>query len=521
MNICHKINLVDTMSVPSRLPESVAKLLPFITFENPIWLVGGGVRDHLMNRSTVDYDFVVDGDVVLIARRLADQMGGDYYDLDKVRGIGRVIFEDASGIRRTFDFARLRGSDIDSDLKARDFTINALALNLKNPKHILDPTGGVKDLKGKVLRVCSSHSVEDDPVRALRAVRLATELELQIEPETMRQVKQAASTLMHVSPERIRDELFRIMDALKPGSALRMLDRLDLLRVVFPDLADLECVEQSALNASTVIGHALAVVDRLGDLLSVLALDNRQWKIGNPTLTKVASSLVQFRDDLNTHLNAAISYGRKVRQLLFFAAFYHYASRSAAKSISEEDQIFDDDIGKFIADMAEARAVALRLSKAEVMRLRKIVRFHLCPDSFERFLPITPRTIYRFFRKVGNAGVEVILLSLADVLVIDNHPGNQEKWEACLEVAHTLLEAYFIAREERIDPPPLVRGGDLTQSLGVEPGPEIGRLLEIIREAQAVGEVSTPAEALALASEIVKLSTDDNRNTNRLKSEQK
>jgi tRNA nucleotidyltransferase/poly(A) polymerase len=226
-----------------------------------------------MNRSTVDYDFVVDGDVVLIARRLADQMGGDYYDLDKVRGIGRVIFEDASGIRRTFDFARLRGSDIDSDLKARDFTINALALNLKNPKHILDPTGGVKDLKGKVLRVCSSHSVEDDPVRALRAVRLATELELQIEPETMRQVKQAASTLMRVSPERIRDELFRIMDALKPGSALRMLDRLDLLRVVFPDLVDLECVEQSASNASTVIGHALAVVDRLGDLLSVLALD--------------------------------------------------------------------------------------------------------------------------------------------------------------------------------------------------------------------------------------------------------
>lgn len=509
------------MLVPSRLPEPVAKLLPCLTFKNPIWLVGGGVRDHLMNRSTVDYDFVIDGDVVLFARRLADRMGGDYYDLDKVRGIGRVIFEDASGMRRTFDFARMRGSDINSDLKARDFTINAIALNLENPKHILDPTGGVKDLEGKVLRVCSSRSMEDDPVRALRAVRLATELELQIEPETVRQVKQAASTLMQVSPERIRDELFRILDALKPGYALRMLDRLDLLRVVFPDLADLECVELSASHTSTVIEHALSVVDRLGDLLSILALDKEQWKIVDPILTKVASNLNQFRDDLNTHLNTALSFGRKVRQLLFFAALYHCAGRSAAKSVSENDQILDDDIGKLIADIAGARAVALRLSNAEVIRLRKIVRFHLYPDSLEGFLPIAPRTIYRFFRKAGSAGVEVILLSLADVLTIDNHPGNQEEWEACLEVAQTLLEAYFIAREERIDPPPLVRGGDLTQSLGVEPGPEIGRLLEIIREAQAVGEVSTHAEALAFAQENVKSSTDDNRNTNRLKSERK
>jgi poly(A) polymerase len=469
------------------------------------------VRDYLINRSTVDYDFVVDGDAILLARQFADRMDGDYFDLDKVRGIGRVILEDASGLRRTFDFARMRGSDIDSDLKARDFTINALAMNLENPKRILDPTGGMKDLKGKVLRVCSSSSIEDDPVRALRAVRLATELELQIEPDTILQVGEAASTLAQVSPERIRDELFRILDALRPVSALRMLDRLDLLRVVFPDLADLESLELSASQSSTSIEFALSTVDRLGDLLSVLAPDNEQQIISDSMLTKVASNLDRVRDDLNTHLNVALTYGRKVRQLLFFAALYHYAGKSTAKLVFENDQILDDDIGDCIADMVEARAVALRLSNAEVMRLRKIVTFHVCPNGLEHFLPIAPRSIYRFFQKAGNAGVEATLLSLANEMVIDSHSGNQEKWKACLEVAQSLLEAYFLARAELIDPPPLVRGGDLTQNLGVEPGSEIGRLLEIIREAQAVGEVSTPAEALDLAREIIKSSLYDNR----------
>jgi tRNA nucleotidyltransferase/poly(A) polymerase len=140
------------MSVPSRLPEPVVNLLPHLSIEKPIWLVGGGVRDLLMNQSTADYDFVIDGEVVNFARQLADRMGGNYYDLDKVRGIGRVILEETGGIRRTLDFARMRGPDIEADLKARDFTINALAVNLENPERLLDPTGGVKDLNAKVLR---------------------------------------------------------------------------------------------------------------------------------------------------------------------------------------------------------------------------------------------------------------------------------------------------------------------------------------------------------------------------------
>lgn len=138
------------MTLPSRLPETVIKLLPHMERDTPVWLVGGGVRDHLLGRYTVDLDFAVDGDALRMARHLADRLGGYYYVLDKQRGTGRVILEEGPGQRRMLDFACLRGPDINSDLRARDFTINAFAINLRDPEQWLDPTGGSNDLKQKI-----------------------------------------------------------------------------------------------------------------------------------------------------------------------------------------------------------------------------------------------------------------------------------------------------------------------------------------------------------------------------------
>ncbi len=498
------------MSVPSRLPEPVVNLLPHLSIEKPIWLVGGGVRDLLMNQSTADYDFVIDGEVVNFARQLADRMGGNYYDLDKVRGIGRVILEETGGIQRTLDFARMRGPDIEADLKARDFTINALAVNLENPERLLDPTGGVKDLNAKVLRACSSNAMENDPVRALRAVRLSVVHGLQIEPGTLRQVKQAASSLVHVSPERVRDELLRILDTLHPGPAIRLLDRLALLPVVFPELANLKDLELPVPHTFTALEHTLNVVDRLGDLLAALMPDNGPQVISDPILDKASSSLDRFQEAMQAHLNTAVSYGRRARQLLFFAALYHDVCRPFAESSSEDGKIPDDDIGIILADLVGTRAVYLRLSNAEIQRLRNIVSFDFCPDGLERLMPVTPRAIYHFFRKAGDTGVEVVLLSLADVLgTYDRSRVPREKWEGGLSAAQALLGAYFEDREKMIDPPLMIRGGELIQNLGIEQGPEVGRLLEIIREAQAVGEVSTPEEALTLARTAAKVVADN------------
>jgi len=139
------------MSSRKQLPESVSILIPLLVQDVPIWFVGGGVRDHLLSRKTYDLDFAVDGDAIAFARRVADQLGGYYYTLDEERGTGRVLHQDEEGQRLTLDFARIRGDDITADLTARDFTINAMAINLSDPDEWLDPTAGARDLKDKIL----------------------------------------------------------------------------------------------------------------------------------------------------------------------------------------------------------------------------------------------------------------------------------------------------------------------------------------------------------------------------------
>ena len=491
------------MSLPSRLPETVLKLLPYLDRDTPVWLVGGGVRDHLLGRYTVDLDFAVDGDALHMARHLADRLGGYYYVLDKQRGTGRVILEGEPGQRRRLDFACLRGPDINSDLRSRDFTINAFAVNLRDPEQWFDPTGGSDDLKQKILRTCSPNAVADDPVRALRAVRLTTELDLRMEPDTILQVQQAGPGLGRISPERVRDELLRILDVHRPGRALRLMMRLNLLFVVFPELADLKGLKQPSPHVYEALEHTLVVVDRLGDLLSMLEVECDPETEIDLMMAHAVRGLGRFFEQVNNHLNRTLSYGRRVRQLLFFASLYHDAGKATVRSRSTNGHATFQGHENVGAELVEARATTLRMSNSEVRRLGQIVRHHVRLKALERSPTVTPRAIYRFYRQAGESGVEAILLSLADLLGTYASLVPQDAWESRVEVASTLLEAFFEAREERIDPPSLMRGDELIQAMGLTPGPKIGQLLEIIQEAQVAGEVTSSEEALALARRVM------------------
>ncbi|NPA93059.1 MAG: polynucleotide adenylyltransferase, partial [Chloroflexi bacterium] len=109
------------------------------------------------------------------------------------------------------------------------------------------------------------------------------------------------------------------------------------------------------------------------------------------------------------------------------------------------------------------------------------------------------RAVYRFFRDTGEAGVDICLLSLADVLATYGHTLPHDFWQAHLETIRTLLEGWWEQRESVVTPPPLLSGHDVMQQLGLDPGPTVGALLEALREAQAAGEIHTPEEALAFA----------------------
>ena len=167
--------------MPPLLGELAARLPP----EPPVWLVGGAVRDLLLGRPVQDVDLVVPRDALRLARRLADEIGAAFVPLDEERGVARVVWE-----RGEIDVADFRAGDLAQDLRARDLTINAMALALHGEEapsrdDVVDPWGGLADLEAGIVRLLGPEVLADDPLRTLRAVRIAAQLGFTIEPRSL------------------------------------------------------------------------------------------------------------------------------------------------------------------------------------------------------------------------------------------------------------------------------------------------------------------------------------------------
>jgi len=485
------------------LPASVRPLLPLFTVVKGVWLVGGAVRSLLLGQEAVDLDFAVAGGGRRLAKRVADALGGAYYDLDRERDAGRVVLQSEVGRLTRLDFSRLRGEDILEDLRGRDFTVNALAISLEESPQLLDPTGGLGDLRNRVLRACSAGALAQDPVRALRAVRFAIQLDFRMERATVSQIVAAADKLPQVAGERTRDEFMNILDLPYPGKALRLLDRLSLLEAVLPEMADLRDLRQPPPHEYLALEHTLAVSDRLAEILDLPTAVARGESAGDLTKAHMASQIGRFRGEWMRYLRQQPTSGRNLRQLLFFSALMHDAGKPACRSEEGDGRIRFIGHEQVGAELAASRAGALRLSNSEVKILKTIILNHMWPGALQSSGGATPRATYRFWRQNGSDGISVILLSLADLLGMRPLPPEETAWSSRLEVARTLLLGHLEMLPSLLNGPPLLRGGDLMAALGQPPGPLIGRLLEYVREAQAAGEVKTRDEALALVKQAV------------------
>ncbi|MFQ6100506.1 MAG: CCA tRNA nucleotidyltransferase [Anaerolineae bacterium] len=474
-----------------------------------VWPVGGAVRDALLGRPVHDWDFAVDRDALGLARAVANASGGAYFPLDADRDTGRVILATAWPTRVELDFAALRGATLEADLVARDFTVNALALDQTGA--LVDPTGGRADLEAGRVRATSERAFRDDPLRLLRAVRMEAVLGFEIEPQTATWVRRDAALMALPAAERVQDEFVGILAV--PGAAahLQRLDEFGLLPHVMPELERLKGVTQSPPHRFDVWRHTLLTMDTLEGVVAAIL----GWEIESRVVAGVpvgargdlARTLSQFAGSVAAHLAVEVSGGRDRASVLKLGALLHDVGKPTTWSQDENGRIHFYDHELVGARIAAKRLKALRFSRDEIGRVCVMIRQHLRPAHLARTDNITRRAIYRYFRATGGVGVEVVLLSLADHLATWG-PNLQEcRWSQRLEVAETLLTHYFERHEETVAPPPLITGNDLMAELGLDGGPEIGRLLEMLREAQAAGEVKTREQALALARQLSKSTT--------------
>ena len=468
-----------------------------------IYLVGGAVRDILLKRLSLDLDFAVPSKGVSLARRVANTLNADFMVLDDVRDTGRVIVSELDGSRTFMDFATYRGTNLEADLRARDFTMNAIAFNLQD-QTLIDPLNGASDLRNRLIRACSPASLKEDSVRILRAVRMAAAFGCKIQPETRQAMKEATHLLPGISAERLRYELFRILEGPKTDASLRALEMLGVLPYLLPELPALKGVTQTSPHIYDVWEHTLKVLGYLENILAALAPGYSADDTNDLFTGLLTLRIGRFREQLAAHFADSLNMDRSVRSALSFAALYHDIEKPSTKSTGEDGRIhfYDHDIKG--AQTAAQRAEAFNLSNDEIDRIRKIVLHHMRFHSFtnrmedEQKEP-SRKAIYRFFRDTGEAGVDLVLFGLADLRGTYGLTLPQETWTAALDIARILLENYWEKREETVAPPRILDGNDLMRELNLKPGPTIGRLLEDIREGQATGKIGTREEALDFA----------------------
>jgi poly(A) polymerase len=464
----------------------------------PVYLVGGAVRDALLGQASDDLDFVVPEGAITLAFAAGDALSLPAYVLDRERDTGRVVVPGTPTRKKTtLDFARYRAGDLEGDLRARDFTINAMALpaGASSASDVIDPLGGRADLEAGLVRLASPAALQDDPVRTLRAVRMAVRFGFKLVPNTVAAIGAAAPDLPAVSAERIRDELVKLLGSPAPDLALQMLHDVGLLPVVMPEIAALAPVEQSPPHHEAVLAHTISTLRWLA-AIERLVQDSR----GEPAnLEDARQRLAPYASALRAHLHRPVDGDLNGLDLLRFGALFHDAGKAETQERDEQGRIRFFGHAERGAHLAAHRLRQLRFSNEAIRHVERIVATHMRPLLLARENKVTRRAVFRFFRAAGSAGLDTGLLALADHLATHAGPDAHGSWERLLSVVETLFHHYFDGYQETIAPPPLLDGRALMEALGLSPGPEVGRLLSLLAEEQAAGEISTAEEALERA----------------------
>ena len=443
----------------------------------PVYLVGGFVRNALLKGpGALDIDLVSPHPASLGA---ALQRAFDGRLIRFAEGVQRVVFS-RGGKRVQMDIAPLRGGSIVEDLRRRDFTINALGVSLgEDATDLIDPTGGLRDLRARRIRVGDPQVLAEDPLRLLRSVRLAAQLEFAIDETTAQAIRQHASSLGRVAPERLREEFFGILNCSVAGRWLGAMDDLALLEVLFPETREMRGCLQGPPHRFDVLTHSLETVQSLDGILH--------------RLPKLFLRQAAF---LIGPLEAEVEGGISRRALLRFAALLHDVGKPETRSV-EEGRIRFLGHAERGASMMEEICRRLRLgSRASAMAVA-LVREHLRPFFLEQAKTITSRARYRFWRDLEPLAADCLLLSLADIRGTYGRDGRafQERLR--------FVQEMFAFQRKRIrggrhagGRTPLLDGHELMARLDLTPGPFVGFLLERLQEEAALRPLRTKEAAL-------------------------
>jgi tRNA nucleotidyltransferase (CCA-adding enzyme) len=419
------------------------KILPHIP--QKIYLVGGCVRDLILGASPSDFDLVAFGPPLELAMQISSIIGGKAFLIDRQRNVARVAVSHGD---LTIDVSPPRGEDITADLKERDITINAMALNPLDGT-LIDPLGGLEDLRNRRIRLIAEKNLRDDPLRGLRCLRFSVQLKCSIDPFTMELLKRYAHMLNVVAPERIKHEFLKSLSYPDGSLFFSMLYDSGYVTVIFGE----DINTQTMRPAMDIVSH----LDRL--------------------LQDVHEALPEIGD----HLEQELEYGMTRSAALRLAAFF--IDMSGRSDLRE--------------GMKRVRTWCRRLafsSKASHIIIQAISGY-LAVIGLVGKPELFSSDKYRVLSAHDKSIPEMLLLALAFHGEVRAEETNMYHRERIMSLWEYARDTFRVHRAN-----PLVNGQDIMDALSLPPGHKIGLLLREVERARAEGLIVTRQQALEYLS---------------------
>lgn len=443
--------------------------------EKGAYIVGGSLRDLILERIPADCDIAVLLPPEKYAASLASCVNGHVVEIGKhEQKIYRVVSENGA-----FDISAIDGKTIEDDLAKRDFTVNAIGYDLYSEK-IIDLYGGINDLSIKKIRMVSKEVFKKDPVRLIRAYRIAAALDFEIESETAHAIIDNAGLITKAAGERIKAELFKMLSCPKSYDYMYQMYETGVLFEIFPELSALQGCKQNKHHTYDVLDHSLTAFSRLEILLNEKILDTGFKDFPIPDMNRQRSALLKY------------------------SILIHDIGKPSALTVGDDGNthFFGHEI--IGAKMAKQISERLRLSNYEADYIDFIIRNHILAlnlfNSCDKNPP-SKKSLARFFIKCGDMTPDILLHTIADIKGKGN---NDKRNDDFLNFASHLLMEFFSEYKVKKTSPRLITGNDLINEFGLSPSPLFKKILSVVEESRISNDIKNRKEAFSLVKELIK-----------------
>jgi len=434
---------------------------------NEGYLVGGSVRDFLMGKNFVDRDIAIKG-AENFAKKLAEELNATFIVLDPEYKIFRLVLEDKINY---LDISEIQGEGIEDDLSRRDFAMNAIAIDLLSGE-IIDPYNGQKDIENKVIRHIKDSNFEEDPLRILRAFRFMSTTGFDLSEEVKSCIEKYKHLLFTPAKERINYELMKTFGGCKCSETLLAMDEFGILEEIFPQVREMKKVPPNTHHHLDLFHHVVETVRNIDELYE------------------------NAPDDVKSHLDKTDFGGFSRLNHIKLAGFLHDIGKFSTWTIEDTGRhrfIKHDDVG---AKMVIPFLKEWKFSKRQIEYISLMIKNHIYPSNVIVAPDLSEKVMMRYLRKMGVNVIDNIILAKADRLSARGEDITDVMVKENLDGLDKLLSFYFDKKETLKPLPKLLDGLEIMELKNIKQGPNLGKIIDALKEAQISGEVNTKDEAV-------------------------